>query len=277
VAVLGRAFNTMVTELEETQAQLIRKEKLASMGQLAAGVAHQLNNPLGTILLFSDILLQDMPEDSDDKEDVDMIAQEAHRAKEIVTGLLNFARQQKVSAQPTALDEMLHGLIERARQQPAFDRIQIIERIAPDLPQIEADAAQLPNIFVNLMDNAVDAMPDGGTLTIQADPSPDRQSVVVQIEDTGCGIPQENIKQLFSPFFTTKPVGMGTGLGLSIAYGIVKMHQGAIHVKSGAGKGTTFTVTLPVLLPNTGIQGVSPETAALLEDEIGHGIEDTSD
>jgi two-component system NtrC family sensor kinase len=277
VAVLGTAFNTMVAELEETQAQLIRKEKLASMGQLAAGVAHQLNNPLGTILLFSDILLQDMPENTDDREDVDMIAQEAHRAKEIVTGLLNFARQQKVSAQPTALDEMLHDLIERARQQPAFDRIQIIERIAPDLPQIEADAAQLPNIFINLVDNAADAMPDGGTLTIQADPAPDRQSVVVQIKDTGCGIPQENIKQLFSPFFTTKPVGMGTGLGLSIAYGIVKMHQGAIQVKSGAGKGTTFTVTLPVHLPKSGMQAVSPETAALLEDEIGHGIEDTSD
>jgi two-component system NtrC family sensor kinase len=266
VAVLGRAFNTMVAELEETQAQLIRKEKLASMGQLAAGVAHQLNNPLGTILLFSDILLQDMPEDSDDRKDVEMIAQEARRAKEIVTALLNFARQQKVWAQLTSLDEMLHDLIERARQQPAFDRIQIAEHIAPDLPQIEADPAQLPNIFVNLMDNAVDAMPDGGTLTIQADPSPDRQSVVIQVKDTGYGIPPENIKKLFSPFFTTKPVGQGTGLGLSIAYGVVKMHLGTIQVNSEIGKGTTFTITLPVRLPKNSMQAIPPEEVALLED-----------
>lgn len=254
VAVLGQAFNTMVAELEETQAQLIRKEKLASMGQLAAGVAHQLNNPLGTILLFSDILLQDMPDGAHGSEDVQMIAREARRAKEIVTALLNFARQQKVWAQPTALDTLLHELIESARQQPAYDPIQIVEQIALDLPQIEADPAQLPNIFVNLMDNAADAMPDGGTLTIQAAPSPDQRSVVVQIKDTGCGIPPEHIKQLFSPFFTTKPVGQGTGLGLSIAYGIVKMHQGTIQVKSQVGKGTTFTVTLPVRLPKNSAQ-----------------------
>ena len=265
VAVLGQAFNTMVAELEETQAQLIRKEKLASMGQLAAGVAHQLNNPLGTILLFSDILLQDMPEDADGSEDVQMIAREARRAKEIVTALLNFARQQKVWAQPTALDTLLRELIESARQQPAYDPIQIVEQIAPDLPQIEADPAQLPNIFVNLMDNAADAMPDGGTLTIQADPSPDHRSVVVQVKDTGCGIPPEHIKQLFSPFFTTKPVGQGTGLGLSIAYGIVKMHQGTIQVKSQAGKGTTFTVTLPVRLPKNSPEATPPEVTLLRE------------
>jgi two-component system NtrC family sensor kinase len=163
----------------------------------------------------------------------------------------------------------LHDLIERARQQPAFDRIQIVERVAPDLPRIEADPGQLPNIFVNLMDNAADAMPDGGTLTIQADPSPDRQSVVVHVKDTGYGIPPENIKKLFSPFFTTKPVGQGTGLGLSIAYGVVKMHLGTIQVNSDVGKGTTFTITLPVRLPKNGMQAISPEEIALLEDANG--------
>jgi len=259
VAVLGQAFNAMIAELEETQAQLIRKEKLASMGQLAAGVAHQLNNPLGTILLFSDIVLQDLPEGTQGHEDVQMIAQEAHRAKEIVTALLNFARQQKVWAQPTALDVMLHELIERARQQPAYEHVQIVEQIAPDLPQIEADPAQLPNVFVNLMDNAADAMSERGTLTIQADPSPDRQSVIVQITDTGVGIPPENIKEVFSPFFTTKPLGKGTGLGLSIAYGIVKVHHGAIQVKSQIGKGTTFTITLPVRPPRRSTPGADSE------------------
>jgi len=259
VAVLGQAFNSMIAELEETQMQLIRKERLASMGQLAAGVAHQLNNPLGTILLFSDIVLQDLPEGTQGREDVQMITQEARRAKGIVAALLNFARQQKVWAQPTALDTMLHEFVERARQQPAYERTQIVEQIAPDLPQLEVDPVQLSNVFVNLMDNAADAMPEGGRLTIQADLSPDRQSVVVQVKDTGCGIPPENINQVFSPFFTTKPLGQGTGLGLSIAYGIVKMHHGAIQVKSQVGEGTTFTVTLPVHLPRSSTQESLPE------------------
>jgi len=258
VAVLGQAFNSMVAELAETQVQLIRKERLASMGQLAAGVAHQLNNPLGTILLFSDIVLQDLPEDTQGREDMHMIIQEARRAKEIVAALLNFARQQKVLVQPTALDAMLHEFVERARQQPAYERIQIVEQIAPDLPQLEVDPVQLSNVFVNLMDNSADAMPDGGTLTIKAALSPDRQSVVVQMTDTGYGIPPENIKQLFSPFFTTKPLGQGTGLGLSIAYGIVKMHHGAIQVKSQVGEGTTFTVTLPMHMPRSDTQASLP-------------------
>ncbi len=259
VAVLGQAFNSMVAELEETQVQLIRKERLASMGQLAAGVAHQLNNPLGTILLFSDIVLQDLPEGTQSRNDVQMIAQEARRAKDIVAALLNFARQQKVWVQPTALDTMLHEFVERARQQPAYERIQIVEQIAPDLPQLEVDPVQLSNVFVNLMDNAADAMPEGGTLTIKAELSLDQQSVVVQVKDTGHGIPPENIKQLFSPFFTTKPLGQGTGLGLSIAYGIVKMHHGAIQVQSQVGEGTTFTVTLPVRSPRSNTQALIAE------------------
>lgn len=259
VAILGQAFNSMVAELEETQAQLIRKEKLASMGQLAAGVAHQLNNPLGTILLFSDIVLQDLPEGSQGWEDVQMIAKEAHRAKEIVAALLNFARQQKVWAQPTALDKMLHELIDRARHQPTYENIEIVKQIVPDLPQIEADLAQLPNVFVNLMENAADAMPEGGTLTIRAERSQDDRSVVIQVEDTGCGIPQESISKLFTPFFTTKPVGQGTGLGLSIAYGIVKVHHGAIQVQSQVGEGTTFTITLPTRQPESSKQNSASE------------------
>jgi len=265
VAVLGQAFNTMLAELEETQAQLIRREKLVSMGQLAAGVAHQLNNPLGSILLFSDIVLHDLPEDAPGREDVQMIAQEARRAKEIVTALLNFARQQKVWAQSTTLDTMLHELVERARQQPAYERIQIVEQIAPDLPQIEADPAQLPNVFVNLMENSADAMPEGGTLMIRAHLSRDGQSVAVEIEDTGCGIPPEHVSQIYSPFFTTKPFGQGTGLGLSIVYGIVKMHHGAIQVKSEVGKGTTFTITLPVHLPKNAAQTPLAEDTLLGE------------
>jgi two-component system NtrC family sensor kinase len=140
-----------------------------------------------------------------------------------------------------------------------------VERIAPDLPHIEADPAQLPNVFINLMENAADAMPDGGTLTVEAELAPDRHSVIVHITDTGCGIPPEHISQLFSPFFTTKPLGQGTGLGLSIVYGIVKMHRGTIQVKSKVGEGTTFTVTLPVTLPKSSTQATAPSDALLQE------------
>jgi len=248
-AILGKAFNSMLADLTEAQARLIRNERLASMGELAAGVAHQLNNPLGTILLFSDILLSELPEQASTCEDVQMIAHEAHRAKDIVTALLNFARQQTVSTEPTDLGPVLRDLIERARQLPKYENVTIVEQIDPDLPQIEIDPAQLPNIFVNLMENAADAMPDGGTLTIRTSASQDRQSVVIQIEDTGFGIHPENINEIFSPFFTTKPFGQGTGLGLAIVYGIIKRHQGTIRVDSRVGEGSTFTVKLHVHLP----------------------------
>jgi two-component system, NtrC family, sensor kinase len=270
VGVLGQAFNAMIADLdammadlEETQTQLIQKERMASMGQLAAGVAHQLNNPLGTILLFSDIVLKDLPEDAPAREDIHMIAQEAHRAKETVTALLNFARQQKVWAQPTSLGTMLHDLAERLRHQPKAEHVGFVEEIAPDLPPIEADAAQLENVFANIIDNALDAMPEGGTVTLRAAPTTDRQSVVAEIEDTGCGIPAEGLNRIFSPFYTTKPLGQGTGLGLAIAYGIVKVHHGTIHVRSQVGKGSTFSVTLPIRLPRATTQpAVSTGTIA---------------
>jgi two-component system NtrC family sensor kinase len=271
VAVLGRSLNAMIADLdamiadlEETRDRLIEKERLASMGQLAAGVAHQLNNPLGTILLFSDIVLEDLPEQSQTRKDIQMIAQEAHRAKEIVTALLNFARQQKVLTQSTSLTSMLNEIVDRARQQPDFVHIELVEEIAKDLPEIEADPGQLQNVFVNLMDNAADAMTDGGVLTVRAFRTPDSRSVSIEIEDTGCGIPPENINKLFSPFFTTKPLGQGTGLGLAIAYGIVKVHRGTIQCHSRVGQGTVFTVTLPIQLPkSSGAQPSMPAETAL--------------
>ena len=258
-AVLGKAFNSMLADLTEAQARLIRNERLASMGELAAGVAHQLNNPLGTILLFSDILLSELPEQASTREDVEMIAHEAHRAKDIVTALLNFTRQQTVSAEPTDLGPVLQDLIERARQLPKYENVTLVEQIDPDLPHIEIDPAQLPNIFVNLLENAADAMPGGGTLTVKAKASQDRLSVIIQVEDTGTGIPPENVNEIFSPFFTTKPFGQGTGLGLAIVYGIVKRHQGTIRVDSRVGEGSTFTVRLHVHLPVHSQHGTAEE------------------
>jgi two-component system NtrC family sensor kinase len=257
LAVLGRSFNSMVETLHQTQQELLHKERLASMGQLAAGVAHEINNPLGTILLFSDVMYKEAPEDDPRRDDLKMIINETTRCKNIVADLLNFARQQEVLAQETDVHALLEKVVEGVHLQPIFKEAEIVRRFSPDLPAIQADPAQLQQVFVNLLNNAAEAMEGGGTITLATRPV-DSQWVEIKISDTGCGIPEENLGRLFTPFFTTKVLGKGTGLGLSIVYGIIKMHRGQIAVQSQVGQGTTFTVTLPVQLP----KGQSPLTGA---------------
>jgi len=246
--VLGRSFNHMVNTLHRTQEELLNKEKLASMGQLAAGIAHQINNPLGTILLFADTLHREAGEKDGRQEDLKMIVQETLRCKKIVSDLLNFARQQDVLAQETDVHDVLRQAIDSVRHQPGFAQVQIVQNFSPDLPHIQADPFQLVQVFMNLLNNSTEAMPEGGTVTIETRRADRQQAVEIVVTDTGSGIPEENLGKLFNPFFTTKPLGKGTGLGLSIVYGIVKMHRGQIFVESQLGKGATFTITLPVML-----------------------------
>ncbi len=243
VAMLGRSFNAMAETLHRTQQELLHKEKLASMGQLAAGVAHELNNPLGTIMLFADALHRELPPDDSRRSDLEMILKEANRAKKIVSDLLNFARQQEVLAQDTNLHALLDQSVESVRHQPAFAEVEIIRRYDYRVSTIQADPAQLQQVFVNLLNNAAEAIEGPGTITIAT--CARNGQVEISITDTGCGIPEEYMDKLFTPFFTTKPPGKGTGLGLSIVYGIVKMHRGQIAVQSELGKGTTFTILLP--------------------------------
>jgi len=247
LAALAQSFNSMVETLEVTQQQLLHKEKLASMGQLSAGVAHELNNPLGTILLFSDLLHKEMAEDDPRRADLRRIIDETRRCKIIVADLLNFARQQEVLAQETDLNRLLEQALEAVQHQPTFGGVHIVRQLAGELPLLEADPAQLQQVFVNLLNNAAEAMPDGGTITVTTRPGEDA-SLQACIADTGCGIPRENLGRMFTPFFTTKAPGGGMGLGLSIVYGIIKMHRGQITVESEVGRGTTFTVTLPLRL-----------------------------
>jgi len=244
---LGRSFNHLAETLHRTQEELLHKEKLASMGQLAAGVAHEINNPLGSILLFADTLHQEAAETDPRREDLRMIVQETLRCKKIVADLLNFARQQDVLAQECDVHEILEQAIGSVSNQESFEQVRIVRNFASDLPLIQADPSQLLQVFVNLLNNGADAMPQGGTITLATRRIPE-QGVEIVVGDTGCGIPEGNLGKLFTPFFTTKPVGKGTGLGLSIVYGIIKMHRGQIGVKSKAGRGTAFTVTLPVTL-----------------------------
>jgi two-component system, NtrC family, sensor kinase len=247
---LAETFNRMVETLKETQEQLVQKEKLASVGQLAAGVAHEINNPLGSVLLYADILRKETPEDdTQQQEDLDMIIREATRCKTIVNDLLNFSRQNEVMAQETDLNELLDGLAAEASKRELYDQVRIVTELDPKLPTIQADPLQLRQVFVNLMNNAAEAMPHGGKLMLRTRKGPSDGLVTVEVEDTGVGISEENMKKLFTPFFTTKPIGKGTGLGLAIIYGIVKMHRGQIGVQSEPGKGTRFTITLREKLP----------------------------
>jgi signal transduction histidine kinase len=246
----NRELQEAMRELQETQDQLIQKEKLASVGQLAAGVAHEINNPLSSILLYADVLCRDIPtENAQQQEDLQMILREAMRCRTIVNDLLSFSRQNQVLAQPTDLNALLDEIVEEIGIQERFQGVEIRMEMDSELPIIEADPFQLRQVFCNLMNNAADAMPGGGTLTLRTRRGPWSGLIKAEVQDTGEGITEENMKKLFTPFFTTKPMGKGTGLGLAIIYGIVKMHRGEISVESQVGQGTTFALTLHQVLP----------------------------
>jgi len=247
VGQVATEFNAMLDTLHATREQLVHSENLASLGQLAAGVAHELNNPLGTILLYAESAQRECAEDDPHCADLEVIVKETKRCKRIVADLLNFSRQHQVIAQPTDINALLQELIEMAPRRIKTVSIPIVTEFDPRLPIIDGDTAQLRQVFLNIMTNAVEAMPEGGTLTVRTRTGP-VQMITVEIEDTGSGIPHENLGKLFTPFFTTKPIGKGTGLGLAISYGIIKMHRGQINVKSQVGQGTTFIISLPVKL-----------------------------
>jgi signal transduction histidine kinase len=220
------------------------------VGQLAAGVAHEINNPLGSVLLYADILCKETPEENQQqKEDLQMIMREATRCKAIVNDLLNFSRQNEILAQDTDVNAMLGELAEELRRQALFQNIEIVTDLDTALGSIQADPLQLHQVFANLTSNAAEAMPGGGRLTLRTSTGSILESITVQIGDTGTGITEENMKKIFTPFFTTKPIGKGTGLGLAISYGIVKMHRGQITVQSEVGGGTVFSITLRKYLP----------------------------
>ncbi len=249
VGQLAASFNNMLDTLQATQEQLIQSEKLASLGQLAAGVAHELNNPLSTILLFSDVLLRESDPDCQLRSDLETIVRETNRCKTIVGSLLDFARQHQVEAQELDINNFIQTIIEVEKKHKRYENIAIETDLASDLPTIQADPAQLQAVFINLMENASEAMPNGGYIRIKTAPGPIGR-LTITLEDTGEGISLDNVPKLFTPFFTTKPVGKGTGLGLAIVYGIVKMHRGQIHIQSEVGKGTNITITLPLQLPD---------------------------
>ena len=242
--VLEKRVEERARELQTMQAVMIQSEKLASLGKMAAGVAHEINNPLTSILIQAHLLLETCEPGNPSLENLTLIADETSRCAEIVKGLLEFARM--TPAQPTKAD--VNDIIERSIQllekQASVRNIKIIKALDLSLPSIDLDKNKMQQVFSNLIINACDAMAGGGTLTITSRLGLDRRQIEILFADTGMGIPEENIHKLFDPFFTTKSAG--TGLGLAVSYGIIQQRGGKIGVRSEVGQGSVFIVILPL-------------------------------
>jgi iron only hydrogenase large subunit-like protein len=239
-------LNISNEKLSQAKAALKQSEKLAHMGQLSAGIAHELNNPLGVITMYAHILLEECGENDPIRKDLELIVEQANRCKKIVGGLLNFARKNQVNLSETHLPEFAQRSLESVVIPPNIKASLVNEM---DNPICFLDQDQMMQVLTNLEKNAVEAMPaEGGEIKLTLSDTP--EEVIISLSDTGSGISKENMDKIFTPFFTTKEVGKGTGLGLPLIYGIVKMHKGKISVMSNADPkqgptGTTFTLTLP--------------------------------
>jgi signal transduction histidine kinase len=232
-------------ELENAQRQLIQTEKMASLGQLAAGVAHELNNPLGTIMMFGRILQKELTPNEQWQKDLTLIVQEADRAAKIVKDLLSFSRQTKIKPGQVDVNNSLEEALSLLVKQSLFHNIQVERRLDGSLPTTFADPDLLKQVFLNIILNAAQAMEGKGTLTIQTLKLEGDKGIEIRIQDTGKGIPEEYMPRLFDPFFTTKE--KGTGLGLSLVYSILSKHKGTVRAESQLGQGATFIIDLPIL------------------------------
>jgi len=254
---LYEAEKQQVAELKRTQAQLIQSTKLAAIGELAANIAHEINNPLTSVLGFASYLAEQVPPGQPWREELDLIQEEAGRARDIVRDLLHFSRQREFIPQITDLNTVLEQTLAMVRRQGALESITLREEYASGLAPVEVDVPRIKQVVLNLINNAVYVMKDrGGSLTIRSSASGD--TVQVEVIDTGTGIAPEHMHRIFEPFFTTKPEVSGTGLGLSVSLGIVESHGGSIEVQSEFGKGSTFTVKLPAK-PGATIEEQAPE------------------
>jgi two-component system NtrC family sensor kinase len=254
LAEMAIAFNAMASALEErdeelrelTATRIGRTERLAMIGRLSANVAHELNNPLQGIVTYSHLLIERMPEEYPGTDYVEKIVVQANRCRDIIRGLLDFARQREPVKTLCNVNIVLQDSISLLENQALFHNIEVVKEFDAEIPEAVIDPSQIERVFINMIINAAEAMDGVGRLTLLTNPGPIDETIEVVIADTGHGISKENLRRVFDPFFTTKVVGRGTGLGLAISYGIVKEHGGTISVKSKVGLGTTFIIRLPV-------------------------------
>jgi two-component system NtrC family sensor kinase len=256
---LGDSFNAMMQKLADAQRQLLQENKLASVGRLAAGVAHEINNPLTGVLTYSSFLLKRAGPDTELKEDLEVIVRETKRCREIVKGLLDFSRQSVSEPRPTQINEIVRDACRVVKNPLSMQKTRIDQKLEEDLPLINADANRMEQVLVNLLVNAGDAMEEmGGTITVTTDLVKNAElpagsggpadAVRICVRDAGGGIEAKDLDKIFEPFFTTKGT-RGNGLGLAIVWGIVERHGGRLTVDSEVGKGATFTILLPLAKP----------------------------
>lgn len=259
---LEEEIQKKTAEIMKAHEQLINAEKLASLGRMAAGVAHELNSPLTGIVTFAHLMLKRLPpENKQDREDLEIIIEQANRCSKIIKGLLGFSRKATAERVEININTLLDSTIAMVRNQAKFHNIKFVLNFDESLPMIHVDPNQMQQVFLNLLINAADAMNERGQITIatrtvgeseetpwfkMGHPQEGKKYIEIEFTDTGPGIPEEYMGKIFEPFFTTKPVGKGTGLGLAVSYGIIKRHGGNITVRSEPGKGASFFIRLPV-------------------------------
>jgi len=254
IAKLEEMFNFMAISLKErddklreyADQQIMKSERLATIGQLAAGVAHEINNPLGTISIYAQMILDELGKDDEScRESIAVVMKQTNRAGRIVKDLLEFARQSEPEMRMLNVNDVLAKALAVITHPAEMQNVRMLTYLSPELPDIRGDSNKLEQVFVNIIVNALQAMPAGGELTAHTRMTTDAGFVEIEISDTGCGIPEEHLSKLFDPFFSTKRTGEGTGLGLSVTLGIIERHNGTIEVKSKVGEGSTFTIRLP--------------------------------
>jgi two-component system NtrC family sensor kinase len=233
-------------ELEKTQLQLLQSEKMASLGKLAAGVAHQINNPLGGITLYAKLALEEYELEEGVRQDLGRILKDAERCRDTVKELLEFTRQTRHLMRPHDINEVISRTLFLLENQSLFQNIEIEKKFGDSLPPVQADIQQLNHLFMNIILNAAQAMEGKGKLRIETGKVSGKEQIGIEISDTGPGIPEDVIPHIFEPFYTTKEEGKGTGLGLSLAYGIVENHGGRITVRNKSGGGAAFNTVLPI-------------------------------
>ncbi|RKX95069.1 MAG: hypothetical protein DRP84_05315 [Spirochaetes bacterium] len=250
VELISTLKNWDIKQQEESEYKLLQSEKQACIGRLAAGVAHEINNPLTGVLTFTHLLLRrdDLPEDV--KSDLKTIAKETERVRKIVKGLLDFSRQSELDRRETDINDLIKSTLKLVENQALVKGIKLEFSPCENLPIKTLDQNQIQSVLLNMIINAFDATKQGGKVTIKTELSynpekPEKKGISIIISDTGCGIPEENLNKIFDPFFTTKEVGQGTGLGLAVSAGIIEKHGGKIFVESAPGKGSTFKIWLP--------------------------------
>ena len=238
-------------QVQDIQGRLVRSEKLASLGELVAGIAHEINNPLTGIMVFSSLALENASLPQPLRDDLSVINRETQRCTGIVRRLLEFAREAPPDKNPESINHLLDHTLRLLENQMTFQNISITRNYAEQLPQLQVDANQISQVFMNILLNAAQAMPQGGSLVLETALAGAGGGVLVRMCDSGSGIAEQDLKRIFDPFFTTKKES-GTGLGLSVTYGILENHGGTIDVESTLGAGTTFTITLPLALMENG-------------------------